>query len=116
MIKKFFEYYSDGIVKIDRDEYYNIENRDSFSEKEISKIKNIITDNIKLFTIITYIEIDYKKSAIFIYKNDDYFYVKCEIYISMISRTKMKYNNYYYKCDQLNNLLKLLSKEIPKLS
>ena len=128
MIKKFFEYYSNGIVEINRDEYYNIENQDSFSEKEISKIKSIITNNLVKLSInnnnnLIYIEkklfdksfvISY--NSIIIFKNDDYYYVKCEIYISMISRTKMKYNNYYYKCDQLNNLLKLLSKEIPKLS
>ena len=84
-----------------------------YYSSEIEKLGPPSTDPIEYDRVF---EIDYKKSAIFIYKNDDYFYVKCEIYISMISRTKMKYNNYYYKCDQLNNLLKLLSKEIPKLS
>ena len=116
MIKKFFEYYSNGIVEINRDEYYNIENQDSFSEKEISKIKSIITNNLVKLSInnnnnLIYIEkklfdksfvISY--NSIIIFKNDDYYYVKCEIY-----------NNKYYKCDQLYNLLKFLSSEITKL-
>jgi hypothetical protein len=109
---KLFEEYSELYTEVDRNIFWdNYENVVTITDKEISKIRKLIPKCTMEGRDMLHINLYYaqKRADFYFYKNDDdWWWVNIDT-ITVIERVVK-----YYKCDQLEGFLKLLTDLIVK--